>query len=1253
MNSRDESQWFAENLQPQEPAVRVRLTFQYPWLRELCPNLRRPNRVFDGECQRREDAAARGEFFAIEALKRGLAGATLFAVQHKATGAIVVSRRQPLRATGDATVRRTEAERTRGAHAGTTKRAIRPVRPYYHSVPQPSASHSVKNRTHFTLFAAGLLAASSADAQTNVTPPPGAAIVLSPFEVAAGADRGYQALNTLSGTRLNSKLEDLGSSITVVTLQQMQDTAVLDINDVLRYEASTEGTDNFTTFNRNRSGGVNDQVQSNPQQSNRIRGVSTAGQSAGGANTAWGNFSSNNSIPFDLYNVAAVEISRGPNSNLFGLGAASGTINIVPTQANPDRTSFGATLRFDDWGGHRESLNLNQPLIRGKLAVRVAAVNESKGFTRKPASERIQREFATVLARPFKTTMIRASAERYDNDYRRPNSITPRDTTAEWKANGSPTWDPTSQMVTYANGTKTGAITNDGLLPIGLVGGYNGFYSSPGVYIEDNTIGNFTVQKTNNPLAAGNPSNPFAGGNSTLRYLQSGTSIMRFRDVLGATGLPLYLVPGTADRSVYDWSSVNIVAPNHGADKAKTTSVEIEQILVNTPTHLLAARAGWFHQDFESRVFGAIDNLESVIYVDVNEKKLDGTSNPYFKRPYIQARSPSRTRREQIIDIQSADLAYQLTPKDLPRWVSWIGQQRFGGHAEVNRSDSTNYTTAARVVSDHAWINPANRIGTQNIAQRYYVGDSQGQNVDYSPSATQDINGSYPLTWYNNRTAQWTNEQVTVNEVLNNGQGARQRTETRTLNATLQSFFFKDRLVTTVGFRRDRQRSRTSAGAFINPATGFADLSNTNIFGSLLGYRPPAAGSPTINLPGWVEQDGDTKTYGAVLKATRWLSVHANKSDSFAPQVVRQALGLGNVPNPRGFSTEWGVSLSALQGKLNVRINRFQTKELNSRGSEVGTLGNRYLDMEGRPDGANNIQFSSFRYFTTNIARGRFAAQGIANPTDAQMLTAVAALMGQSEEWLSRLVNSGPSQPQTVGTTDVSSKGFELESTYNPTRNWRFKFTGSQTQAQDDRVSPEIYDWWQSRLPVWQNTRSDIVPGDGKGPTWWTAIPPNDTRTPETRWLADQYGPYWAAATNAGRPRSQMREYRATAITNYDFTEGRLKNFNFGGALRWESKASIGFLAAAPETSGPYEGTVLFLDTNKPIWDKARSYLDLSAGYKFRFLGDKVRSKVQLNIRDVMEDGRLQAVGVNPDGQPYAYRIINPRQFILSASFDL
>ena len=132
-----------------------------------------------------------------------------------------------------------------------------------------------------------------------------------------------------------------------------------------------------------------------------------------------------------------------------------------------------------------------------------------------------------------------------------------------------------------------------------------------------------------------------------------------------------------------------------------------------------------------------------------------------------------------------------------------------------------------------------------------------------------------------------------------------------------------------------------------------------------------------------------------------------------------------------------------------------------------------------------------------------------------------------------------------------------------------------------------------------------------------------------------------------------MREYRATAISNYDFTEGMLKNFNVGGAVRWESKASIGFLAAAPETSGPFQGAVLFLDNNKPAWDPARFYADLSAGYRFKLFGDKVRTKVQLNVKNAFESGRLQPIAINPDGKPYAYRIIDPRQFILSASFEL
>ncbi len=1218
--------------------------------------------------------ATRGEFFAMEALERMLAGTALFAVQDESSGVIVVSRRQDERGHGDASRRGAKTERTRGPPEDQANPSDAKTTP----VSQPAPSNPMKNRNPLSFVAAWLLALTSVDAQSTTNATPAEPITLSPFEVDASADRGYQAFNTLSGTRLNSKLEDLGASITVVTKQQMTDLGLLDINDVFRYEASTEGTDNFTTFVRNRTGGVGDQVQSDPQQANRIRGLGTAGTSGLGVNTAFGNFATNNAIPFDPYNIAAVEVSRGPNSNLFGLGAAAGTVNVVPTQANVDRRSYSADLRIDSYGGHRTSLNINTPLIPGKLALRLAGVNESKGFVRKPSYENIHREFATVLARPFKNTTIRATAEHYHNDNRRPNSITPRDTTTEWKAGGSPTWDPTTQMVTFADGTKAGPFPSDftapisfapGLtttlsaLPAGLIGGYNGFYARPTVIWDDNRIQFFTVMRTNNPVS-GNalPTNPFSGGNSTLRYLQSGTDVMSRFSVLGPQGLPLYIVPGTSDRSVYDWTSHNIVSPNHANERAKTYSAEVEQIIFNTPSHLLAARVGGFQQKYSTDRYTLVDLLESVIYVDVNEKRLDGTANPYFKRPYIQAAAPSARYNKNHSSILAADLAYQFTPSNLPKWLNWIGRQSFGTRAEQNFTDTQSFQLVARVTDTNMpWINPnapLNLIGGQFISQRWYVGDNQGQNVDYGPPATDNANGTYPFTWYNNRTGTWNNAPVSVSEQINSGQGARTRNEVRTFNITAQSFFFKDRLVTTVGWRRDRQRVRTSASTFVNPTTGLADLSNLDLFGPLTSYFPPAGGGP-VSLVGWNEQAGDTKTYGAVVKPLRWLNFHFNKADSFAPQAVLTRVDrIGNVPNPRGFVTEYGFSFTALEGKLNVRINRFETKELNSRGSEVGTLGNRYLDMEGIPDGNNRIQVSSFRYFATEIARGRLAAQGIPEPTAAQLDPLVASLMGISDEMYTRMVYSGASQPRTVGTTNVSSKGFELEATYNPTPNWRMKFTGAQTQAQDDSVSPEIFDWWQQRLPVWTSLRADIEPGDGKGRLWWDTRPGDyfvggENRTPQTRWIVDQYGAYLAATTNVGRPRTQIREFRFAGITNYEFTEGRLKDFSIGGAVRWESKASIGFLGAAPETSGPFQGAVLFLDNDKPVWDKARFYTDLSAAYRFKLFGDKVRAKVQLNVKNALEGGRLQPIAVNPDGTPYAYRIIDPRQFILSASFDL
>src|SRR5471032_57349 len=92
-------------------------------------------------------------------------------------------------------------------------------------------------------------------------------VALSPFEVVSD-NKGYYSANTMSGTRFNSKLEDLGSSITVVTKEQMSDFAMLDVNDIFNYTANTEGSGTYTDYNVDRNASVTDNVQLNPTQAN-------------------------------------------------------------------------------------------------------------------------------------------------------------------------------------------------------------------------------------------------------------------------------------------------------------------------------------------------------------------------------------------------------------------------------------------------------------------------------------------------------------------------------------------------------------------------------------------------------------------------------------------------------------------------------------------------------------------------------------------------------------------------------------------------------------------------------------------------------------------------------------------------------------------------------------------------------------------------------------------------------------------------
>ena len=65
-------------------------------------------------------------------------------------------------------------------------------------------------------------------------------VTLTPFEVTTNKDTGYQATDTLAGTRIRTDLRDVGSAISVVTKEFLKDIGATDSGTLLQYTTNTE-----------------------------------------------------------------------------------------------------------------------------------------------------------------------------------------------------------------------------------------------------------------------------------------------------------------------------------------------------------------------------------------------------------------------------------------------------------------------------------------------------------------------------------------------------------------------------------------------------------------------------------------------------------------------------------------------------------------------------------------------------------------------------------------------------------------------------------------------------------------------------------------------------------------------------------------------------------------------------------------------------------------------------------------------------
>ncbi len=255
---------------------------------------------------------------------------------------------------------------------------------------------------------------------------------LSPFEVSAEESDGYLATSTLAGTRVRTDLRDLSTPITAITAEFLQDTASNSNEDLLVYTTGTEVGGlfgNYGGFGNNQGLSDRDALLA-PSNNTRVRGLEAADNTR--------NYFVSD-IPWDSYNVDRVEIQRGPNSILFGVGSPSGIIN-TNTKVSSFSENFGKLeLQLSEKGSFRAVFDYNYELVDDLLAVRLIAMKNDQKFEQEPAFKDDQRIFVTATYSPqvfdeswASKLQIRASYENAEITANNPRMLPPSDGISIW-----------------------------------------------------------------------------------------------------------------------------------------------------------------------------------------------------------------------------------------------------------------------------------------------------------------------------------------------------------------------------------------------------------------------------------------------------------------------------------------------------------------------------------------------------------------------------------------------------------------------------------------------------------------------------------------------------------------------------------------------------------------------------------------------------------------------------------------------------
>lgn len=1077
------------------------------------------------------------------------------------------------------------------------------------------------------LFAAGLAAhaqtqpSGNSDPSNNSRQPPeGEPIQHSPFVVQDSKDVGYQASSTLAGTRLNSDIGDLGVPVSVVTKEFLDDTGVMDINQIFLYTVSTEGSGvdgNFTGTSADSTGFVDeDDVRRSPQTSTRVRGL-------GAADLTRNYFLTDMAV--DSYNIERVDISRGPNAILFGLGSPAGVANSTLLKANYQRNRTRVKLRYGDNNSARESVDTNYILVPKKLAVRIAALHEMKHWEQNPSFQRQNRVFATVTANPFKDTTFTASYENGRVRARRPMTVASGDNMTTWFMSGNPSWNSSvaGGLAVYPQFPPAGNTDPIFDRPGNLYNNPNFYWQLAVPYNYDSQTPLFAGFQGKRTAAA---SNPITGAKPSVLNFNGALNLGNFSSTLAYQGLPPSVF--NFKQKMLGWET------GYTENNFNAFNAALEQGFFNNQLGLEIAYDHEMYRDYFDEPFGKART--NTIFIDVNNHLMDGRVNPNFGRPFMLSWESGDFGKEMGRDAVRATAYAKFDAADHFTGLGrWLGRHTLTLFGSQQKATNFNQNTKLGWVGDNIALNMNENSLVQqrrNVVNLFYVGPSLAQftaidqvHLDFNLTARPTRAGDYrELTYWDRKTQTW--KTGPFEAVQGVSSASRQRDEIKSSAAVLQSYWLRDNLVTTVGWREDR--STLYASPAVMPLYSSGRYEGSVNLGEL-NIEP----SPREEIGGRIW------TYSGVAKLPRQIklpfgirpTVHYSQSENFQPVSGDLNVFGDKVASPTGKTKEYGASISALEDRVNLRANWYETSLTNSRSS--GLSGNDIKSVL--------IQdFQTLKYWYDSLNAG------YTDVTQADIDRLVSTIPQSVKDMVAYQVNTTPDgKPYptynipTSSLSDVTNyvaKGMEIEATMNITRQWRAMFNVARQRTMRANTAPFIDEYIALRNPIWKELGNIKLNPSSVS---------NETLYQEVNKVAIG-GVLGSARANDGIYSPEMREWRANFVTNYNFAHGFLKGVGLGGADRWQDRAVLDY----PRIVRP-DG-IIAPDLDHPFYTPATNQVDLWVSYRRKLFKRSVDWKIQLNISNVFAHEDFMPATLNADGTTAVLKIAPQRSWSITSSFD-